>query len=1227
MMMPRLHRTRALLLTMVVSMVALWSAAPVAAQVTYTVFPVKLPESTPAAAQPTSHGTGTHVTVVVQDSTIGFIVKDIARQAHLRPSFDIGNPAFAKRISVRMSDVGVLEALTAVLRGTGLVAKLTSDGETLMIGTQSGLSSAQRAGLADGIIVGRVTDSASGAGVGGAAVKVEGTKLSAVTSDSGRFTLKDVPTGEQVVSVKLFGYKPAERPVTVVDSERTTVRITLVPVPTVLSGVVTTATGLQRKVEVGNDVTSLNVDSIMQVAPVMSVTDLLETRVPGLTVLHSSGTPGDPSRLRLRGASTIYGNNDPIVIVDGVRVYASQSDPRNDNLAPNKNQGVSSPVNGISAYAAPSPLDQIDPSSIETIEVMKGPSASALYGSDAANGVIVITTKHGRAGPTLWGVALGQGVNWLPGSWPDVFYKFGSDETGLTQSSVVNGICLWNNPNCTQDSLVAFQALNEPLYTVFAHGSDQTASLTISGGVPTLQYSLSGSAAGDEGNLKLPEIEEKLFEQSYGQIPTWMLRPDNYNNWGVTGAFTASPTPTARVTLMSSLFSSTQQRSSLQSAISQVDGEYVDSTILADASQPFIQDFVQRATSTQLTSTNTLSLSWQPRPWLPLTATGGINTIQRTDVTYIPFGICRTGVQQDCVGNHSPFDTTGSYGLGRGASHDQTLTAGTAIPLFRQRMTLAFGGNSYSESTADFTAYTDQLAPGVAVPTVFSTNMNNSQGVTSTFQQSTTGQSTYGWYVEPRLNFASRFFVAPGFRLDGGSGGSHASYSGAGVTTGSIGGLSAFPKIDLSYVAVDRQSGHPLWGVLSLLRPRVAFGYAGTQPGPADKLRLFNVGNYVLSEPGNPFLTYQTGGCSTSLTLNGDSTFVPAVCLNSLGNTQLRPERSSELEGGIDATLWRGRLTLTYTQYNKTRHDAILSIPVAPSVSGGGLGGSSYFKNIGVIRNTGTELTINAFLLQSQAVSWNVGANLSSNNSLVISLNPGQPPICFGAGDPCQGTQIIAGYPLFGEWAKSIVSFADANHDGIIEPSEVRLSDSSVYVGQPSPKYQFNMTTDIALLHGRLSVHATFAYMNGLTQNDLGALTSGAFVQLPNTPSTPLATQAAVVEAECYQGTYFNGLLRSGCPSSSSASTLIGLYQTVNTFRFQDLSINFQVPRAVASWFRVPHMSLALQGSNLGLHSNYRGMDPNVNAFSTVSAGDETADTGQIPEPRTWWLKLSLGEK
>ena len=1045
-----------------------------------------------------------------------------------------------------------------------------------------------------GIVTGHVVDSASGKAVGGAAVTVRGTKLSMVSSDSGRFIIRGVSVGKQVVTVRLFGYRPVSENVTVSANESVAIRVVMASVPNILSGVVTTATGVQRKMEVGSDITTLNVDSVRQVAPISSVTDLLATRVPGLTIVHSSGTPGDPARLRLRGAGSIQLNNDPIVIVDGIRVYASQSDPRNQNLAPTGG-ATGNP------YNAPSPLDQIDPSSIETIEVLKGPSASAIYGSDAASGVIVITTKHGQAGPARWSLDAADGVSSLPGQWPANYYRFGYDDFG-------NGpLCPWYDFRCKVDSLVPFQALNDSRYTVFSQGSEQQATLTVSGGVPTLTYNVTGSTQATLGNLKLPGSEVQLYDSLYGPISHALVRPDRYTTWGVTGSLTAVPRPTLTATLQSSLFNSTQGRSSLQGAITQLSDEYVSPTFLTG---PLLSREFERTTDDQQTSTNSIALQWRPQPWLPISATAGVNTDQRNDVSYVPFGVFNArytnaldGCNPDCG------DTTGSYGLGRGRSRVSTVTLGTQVPMLWNKVTTAVGGNFYSTSTADFQVYTDQLAPGISAPTTFGQLCaNGTTGCNSPTTQSTSSQSTYGWYLEPRLNLASRFFAAPGFRLDGGSGASKSGTS----------GLSGFPKMDLSYVAVDRQDERPLWGVISLLRPRLAFGYAGTQPAPADKLRLYNIGTtYKISVPGDQGSLTGHGQCGPLVTLDG-VTQTPAVCINALGNTLLRPERSSELEGGFDATLWQGRVNITVSQYNKTRHDAILAIPVAQSVFSNGSAPFSIQKNIGVVRNTGTEVTATATPVQSRALSWTVGGNFSKNSNVVVRLNQGQLPILLnGVGITNLQTRVQAGYPLFGEFTRSILGYADANQNGIIDPSEIVYGDSAVYVGHQDPNYQLNLTNDVVLLNGQLSVHTTFAYENGLTQYNAGACggyLNSIFALLPNAPNTPLATQAAVVASGC-----------GVAATSSGAGSVIGLVQTVNTFRFQSLSVNYVLPKRVATWVRVPRMTVALQGNNLGLHTNYRGKDPDVNAFSTVSAGDQTADTGQIPEPRTWLLRVTVG--
>ena len=1172
---------------------------PAAAQVTYNAFPA-VPQPESANGQPTPHH-APRVTLQVQDSTRGYALLEIARQAHVHLAFNSTDSVFAKRITMHVTDASSADAFAAVLRGTGFAVTMAPDGETAVIRPRVSAAAATQA--PGGTIHGRVTDSASGRGLRGATVKVDGTKISATTSDSGTFTLRDVPAGDRILTARLFGYRAGLQTVTVVDSEPITIHFVLASVPTVLSGVVTTATGTQRKIEVGNDITTLNVDSVLRVAPVQTVTDLLETRVPGLTVVHSSGAPGDPSRLRLRGAGSIQLNNDPIVVVDGVRVYASQSDKRNANNARSQSGAIPNGSQaGGASYAAPSPLDQIDPNSIATIEVLKGPSATAIYGSDAASGVIVITTKRGRSGPTHWNVGLADGATWLPGEWPTNYYRFGYNQYNK------GPFCLWDDASCVVDSVVAFQALNKQQYTVLDHGNTQEANLTVSGGVSTLTYSLTGSTTGNLGYLKLPGSEVHLYDSLYGPIPHALIRPDRYNTWGVNGSLEADPTPTVRVTVQSSLLNSTQRHSGLDNfAITQLSGTYLSPAILVG--RPLLTKEYEQATADALTATNILMLHWQPRPWLPLEGTVGVNTAQTTDVTYVPYKVDNVGsISFD--GSYIPGnDTTGSYGLARGTSRNETGRVNTTIPMFNQRVTLGLGGDFYSVATTDFGAYSSLLAPGVKAPTSFQ-RLCDGTGVAGPCDnpttQSTVSSSTYGWFLEPRLNFASKFYMAPGFRLDGGSGGTKSTTSGG--SAGGLGFLSLFPKMDFSYVAVDQQGDRPLWGVLTQLRPRLAFGVGGTQPSPADKLRLYNVGGFNIQPPGEGTLIGATG-CGSLITLDGTTT-VPAVCLSTLGNTNLRPERSREVEGGVDATLWRGRLTLIYTQYNKTRTDALLSIPVAQSVAGNAF---NIQKNIGMIRNTGTEIQVNATVLESRSIGWTVGGQFSHDANLVVRLNKGQLPIVLstGIGSPVsQESRVEAGYPLFAVFARPIVSYNDANQNGILDASEIRYGDSLVYVGQPDPKSQFTFTNNVTLLGGRLSVNTEFSYQSGLTQFNQGACESGSFQLLPNRPNTPLSTQAAVVAAAC---------------NSADKASLIGLVQVVNTFRFETLSINYDVPRTMASWFRVPRMSIALQGKNLGLHTNYHGFDPNVNALSTASAGDQTLDTGQLPLPRSWLLNLRLG--
>jgi hypothetical protein len=389
--------------------------------------------------------------------------------------------------------------------------------------------------------------------------------------------------------------------------------------------------------------------------------------------------------------------------------------------------------------------------------------------------------------------------------------------------------------------------------------------------------------------------------------------------------------------------------------------------------------------------------------------------------------------------------------------------------------------------------------------------------------------------------------------------------------------------------------------VLTLLRPRLAIGSAGVQPTPGDRLRLLQ----------------GVGLLDGGYTFNGSG---DTLGLQTLGNTKLRPERSSEIEGGFEAVAWHNRAGLTLTHSRKMQHDAIISVPVALSVNGGGM----IKLNIGEIRNTTTELTANVSPIETRMLSWSINGNLAHNTNTVLRLDRTSQALVQGVtGNTLRegeqkltigDTRIAVGYPLFGRWAKPILGYADANEDGIIQPREIRFGDTAVYLGPQNPTYTAALGTDLTMFDGRLSVHANFMHTSGYSQFNAGtgADNPGSFLSAAKAPGATLGEQAYYVAAMA---------TLSGQYNNEGYSSQIGLAQTVSYWKFRSLSVNYVVPAGIAQWFRVPRMSVALQGSNLGLWTNYRGKDPNVNAYPN---GNAIADGGQLPQPRTWLVKLTL---
>jgi len=164
-------------------------------------------------------------------------------------------------------------------------------------------------------------------------------------------------------------------------------------------------------------------------------------------------------------------------------------------------------------------------------------------------------------------------------------------------------------------------------------------------------------------------------------------------------------------------------------------------------------------------------------------------------------------------------------------------------------------------------------------------------------------------------------------------------------------------------------------------------------------------------------------------------------------------------------------------------------------------------------------------------------------------------------------------------------------------------------MGMQAPDFEMPFRTSITLLRGLLTVNGHFNYKAGLTQNNLGR---GALLgNIYNNPSATYAQQAYALAAAAY-----------GRDDSQFTGTDYGFIQKVNSLRFNSMSIGYNVPRDYLRRFPMSSMSLSLQGSNLGLWTNYRGKDPDVNGNLI---GDVTADSGQLPMPRTWSLQIRIG--
>ena len=324
---------------------------------------------------------------------------------------------------------------------------------------------AQQPDAQRGVVAGVVVDAGSGRPLADVQVGIADGGLGAATGTDGRFRINNVPGTRVTLVVRRVGFRQTTETVAV---GRTDLRIALTEAPRVLNEVVVTGTAepVERRA-LGNSVTKISAADVQAIAPSSNATNLINGRAPGVVMVAGSGAVGSGPRFRIRGSSSLSLSDQPLVYIDGVRVASDVS---------------TGPQTQFFGSAVVSRLNDLNPDDIESVEIVKGPAAATLYGTEANNGVIQIITKRGRAGRTNLGVDVRQGANWFNDAQERIGYNY-------SKNPVTGAIDRWS-------AVEQEEARGTP---IFRTGRNQQYNLNLSGGSPAARYFLSSGYQNDQG--------------------------------------------------------------------------------------------------------------------------------------------------------------------------------------------------------------------------------------------------------------------------------------------------------------------------------------------------------------------------------------------------------------------------------------------------------------------------------------------------------------------------------------------------------------------------------------------------------------------------------------------------------------------------------------------------------------------------------------------------------
>ena len=771
-----------------------------------------------------------------------------------------------------------------------------------------------------GTLRGRVIEASTLRPLSAAQVSVPGTGLGTLTNASGEFLIPNVPAGSRTVRAEMIGYAPLTETVAISGGGSVDIEFALTLEALALDEIVVTgvAGGTQRRA-VGNVVDQISVAEVTELSPATSLNQLIAQRSPGVQLQGQAGTVGAGAPIHIRGVTSMVLGARPLIYIDGVRMSSSIGGPSQPG------------------GSRMSRLDDINLDDVESIEIIKGPAAATLYGTEASNGVIQIVTRRGAEGSPQFSATARLGTHWL---W---------DPEGRT------GFSYAGNPHTAQlDSinLYAQERDHGPYGDAFNYGSLMEYDLSVRGGANLIRYYVSGSFSDQVG------IVDYNWQKHYN----------------IRSNIDANLSDNLRAELNIGYVSRTYRAAQIGSA-GELFGNLVwGSPALLDTrsrgwehSPPEASEEVDARTVIGRTTTS-FGLHYNPREWLANRLIVGLDVIDDRTSTLYP---------------RHPDGTShwwGSMSLGSKSanfSNDRivTLDYGTSATLDVNadlRATTSFGFQYYRSQSTNIGSSGREFA----APPLTTVSAGASRSGTEGFSEN----ASVGLYLQEQFDWRNRVFLTAAIRGD-----DHSAF-------GADYDAAIYPKLSATWVIHEEPFFQVDW--VDQLRLRGAWGAAGQQPGQFAAVRLYS-----------PVTGFEDR---------------PGIYPSAVGNDQLRPERSEELEIGFDLSLFDGRVDVQFTRYDRFVRDAMVSRPLPPSEGFTG----SQTVNAGEIRAWGNEIAANARIIESPRFVWDLGGSFATMNNRVERLLEGMEALGTGA------SQHVVGYSIADMYWPRIISadFVSGDH-------------------------------------------------------------------------------------------------------------------------------------------------------------------------------------------------------